>query len=560
MPDEHECMALGRTNAMKADKSGKPLKFLPNQVRLWVAERIARCVNSQLREFTLVEEPSVIPRVARSGQSFEGAGQYYLHDKVDGQQRLSTSAKNDFKAVGDYALHDKVNRQTAYRVGFTSMLNMQADSPEEAIGQMTASYDRFREREKNKRGRKLTKPVYVYSLSWAPDQTPDQAEMMAAAQSSLKALRLEGLQTLIVQHTDEPHPHIHVIVNRIELDGSRARNIAFDQLRFSRWAEQYERDNGGIRCEQRVRNNELRRKGVMVKDTSSLSRAHYTAREANDQEQLRIWRDQQEAFRKATQASQRTQLWTRQDRERMALEAKTQARIADKREAAKEKFRPQWRELYKQQGTQARIVDKVNKGGIFERACFVFANRAFLEKAGKLRVRDLAWLCVSKKALRKRVEAVHRGERKALSQWEKKLSDGAVRVVWQTHAVEFRELRARQQLERDVQAYTLKCERENAMRAVEQTARARAPAKAEPPPQEEPVHETIPARPELGPGTSIDVPEIKSLLSDSPGIKNAFANAAKPDAAPDPVADLEKRMARFKRAHPNRDFGRKRRP
>ncbi len=84
---------------------------------------------------------------------------------------------------------------------------------------------------------------------------------MGAARSSITALRLEGLQTLIVQHhrrappaypcDREPH--------RAE-DGSRARNIAFDQLRFSRWAEQYERDHGGIRCEQRVRNNEFRRR------------------------------------------------------------------------------------------------------------------------------------------------------------------------------------------------------------------------------------------------------------------------------------------------------------
>src|SRR6185369_1199739 len=107
-----------------------------------------------------------------------------------------------------------------------------------------------------------------------------------------------GLQTLIVQHTDEPHPHVHVIVNRIEPDGSRARNIAFDQLRFSRWAEQYERDHGVIRCEQRVENNALRSKGVPVKDTVSLSRSEYEAREKAQRDAEKQWRKEQAEFLK----------------------------------------------------------------------------------------------------------------------------------------------------------------------------------------------------------------------------------------------------------------------
>lgn len=499
----------------------------------------------------------MIPRVAGSGQSFEGAGQYYLHDKLDGQQRLSTDPKHAFNAVGDYALHDKASRQTAYRVGFTAMLNMQAETAQEAIGQMTASYDRYREKEKNKRGRKLAKPVYVYSLSWAPDQTPDQGEMMSAAHSSLKALRLEGLQTLIVQHTDEPHPHIHIIVNRVELDGSHARNIAYDQLRFSRWAEQYERDHGGIRCEQRVRNNELRRKGVMVTDTVSLTRAEYVARERAQKEQMRTWQREQEAFQKATHQVSRDQLWAKQSAERSALEAKTSSRIAHDREVAKQKFQPEWRKLYKEQALQTRIVREVNKRGIFDRACFVFANRSFLEKAGKLRLRDIARLCLSGKALSKRVDTVHRGERKALGQWEQKLSEGAVRIAWREHAQEFQIMRTRQQLERDGLSYVQKAERQNAAVARQAAERPQAQPQPEPQTNAQPVSQ---AAPELGPGTSMAVPEVNNLLNDGPAMKQAFEQASKePVRGADPVADMEKRMAAFKRAHPNRDFGRYRR-
>lgn len=495
----------------------------------------------------------MIPKVAQSGQSFAGAGQYYLHDKADGQERLSPSAKDDFKAVGNYALHDKADRRTAYRVGFTTMLNMQADTPHEAIDQMSASFDRYREREKNKRGRKLTKPVYVYSLSWAPDQTPDQTEMLSAAHSSLKALRLEGLQTLIVQHTDEPQPHIHVIVNRIELDGSRARNIAFDQLRFSRWAEQYERDHGGIRCEQRVRNNELRRQGIMVKDTKSLTRTQYTAREANEQKEIRAWRQQQNESSKAT--DQFDKLYAKHASERRTLDAKTENRIASDRAAAAEKFRPRWRVLYRHQAEQMRMVVKANKGGLFERACFVFANRDFLQKAGKLRARDMAWLALSPKALRKRVDTIHRGERAALSQWERKLSDGAARIALREHAQDLQILRSRQQLEMDVLAYSQKVERENAARARAEAERVRAQSSVVLQPPEPSVNL---APPQLSEGASIKAKDIEPLLRDGPELKQAFSNAAVPTQTPDPVADMERRMAAFKQANPKRDFGRHR--
>jgi hypothetical protein len=488
----------------------------------------------------------MIPRVAGSGQSFQGAGVYYLNDKQDaGQERLG-DAKRAFDKVGDYALHDKNSQRTAYRVGFTEILNMEAETSGQAIDQMTASYDRYRAKEANKRGRKLTKPVYVYSLAWAPDQNPTQDEMMSAAKSSITALRLEGLQTLIVQHTDEPHPHIHVIVNRIEQDGSRARNIAFDQLRFSKWAEQYERDHGGIRCEQRVKNNELRAQGVMTRDTVSLTRAEYTAKERAEERARETWRKEQEAFRKEGHSSDRAALWAKQFGEREALEAKTKARVTADRTTARTKFQPQWRALYQRQAVQSRMVAAANRGGILERACFVFANRDFLAKAGALRIRDIARLCLSGKALAGRVERIHRGERTALGTWERKLSDGAAHVAWREHMQDFRIMRSRQRLERDGLAYTQKAETSNARAREEFQTRAPEPASA-------------PAvqRPELREGEALAPHEVGKLLSDGPALRDSFSNAAA-GKTPDRADDIIRRMEEFKRRNPKHDFGRRR--
>ena len=480
----------------------------------------------------------MIPKVARGSQSFDDAGLYYLRDK----------AKNDFAAVGGYVLHDKQGRQTAYRVGFTTTLNMEAQHPWDAIGQMTASYDRYREKEAHKRGRKLTKPVFVYSLAWAPDQNPSQADMMDAARTSLKALRLEGLQTLIIQHTDEPQPHIHVMVNRIELDGSRARNIAYDQLRLSRWAEQYERDHGGIRCEQRVTNNDIRRQGIMVKDTISLTRAEYTARERAQKAAVENWRKEQDAFLKESQRYQREGLWQRHVQERNGLEAATHARVAADREASKAKFQPQWRALYRQQDIQKRILTQAIKGGIFDRACFVFSNRDFLSKAGPLRLRDLARLCLSSKALKARVERVHTGERAALAKWERKLSDTAVGIAWREHAEAFSVMRSRQQLERDGLVYVQQAERDNYAPQPEPIAPAPEPQQAAP-------------APELIPGENFAVNDLGSLLTDgqtAQGDFNAAAHAVPPKRRETPE-EFKERLRDYKRRHPNRDFGRKRR-
>src|SRR5713101_7311188 len=63
--------------------------------------------------------------------------------------------------------------------------------------------------------RKLTKPVFAYSIAWHPGERPTKAEQLETARSSLEAQGLEEHQALILCHTDEPQAHVHVIVNRV---------------------------------------------------------------------------------------------------------------------------------------------------------------------------------------------------------------------------------------------------------------------------------------------------------------------------------------------------------
>lgn len=505
----------------------------------------------------------MIPRVAGSGQSFDGAGLYYLHDKRKDQNRLSTDADR----LGDYTLHDKADRQTSFRVGFTEILNMAAETPAQAIAQMTASFERYKERERNKRGRKLLKPVYAYSLAWAFDQTPDRDEMMAAALSSLKALGLENLQTLIVQHTDEPQPHVHVIVNRIELHGQSARNIYRDHLTLSKWAEQYERDHGGILCEQRVINNEARRKGQFVRDTVSLTPAEYAARERLRKEDERprhlnaFW-----AHQNMLESGGRPYaLLSKHIAERRAFQDAEEARIAADREAARAKFAPEWARLYRQQAVQQRILEAANKGGIFERACFVMSNRDFLKKGGRLGIREIARFAFSSRALTRRVQRVHTLERAELSAWQRRLADGAERVARQDFREELVKLRTRQQLETDGLNHQLRTEFENS-RLVQQQPRAglsRPPPGRELPPApplepQPPSGPQPPAGPTLQPGQALLPFEVEKHLEATTQVREGFQHAVEAPPKLSRSDEIRKRMEEYRRKYPNRDFERTR--
>ncbi|MDH3662874.1 MAG: relaxase/mobilization nuclease domain-containing protein, partial [Alphaproteobacteria bacterium] len=174
----------------------------------------------------------MVPNVTKGGASFKGAAAYYLHDK---------------------------EAETAERVAWTETVNLITSDPEKATG------------------RKLEKPVYVYSLSWHPDEQPDKATMVEAAKESLKALGVEDRQALIVCHNDEPHPHVHVIINRVSMEDGRAANMRGDHLKLSRWAESWEERHGKIWCETRVQNNDRREQGEFVRGSNNVPRSVFEA-------------------------------------------------------------------------------------------------------------------------------------------------------------------------------------------------------------------------------------------------------------------------------------------
>lgn len=185
----------------------------------------------------------MIPRIGQRGHSFKGAGRYFLHDK---------------------------KAETKDRVVWTHTHNVPTEDPELAMKWM-AHTAMNRNRLKQEAGVPNTgrkgneKPVYHFSLAWQPEQEPQQKHMMELAFDALELLGLKDHEAVFVAHNDTAHPHVHVITNLVNPQNGKTTRPQNDRLRFSTWAEAYEKEHGKIYCEERVINNERRRKGEKVK-------------------------------------------------------------------------------------------------------------------------------------------------------------------------------------------------------------------------------------------------------------------------------------------------------
>lgn len=164
--------------------------------------------------------------------------------------RATKGRGTSFKGALTYVLHDK-GASTNERVGSVECRNLATDDPHRAWREMKALCDAADDLKKRSgikaTGRKLTKPVYAFSLNWHEADNPDPEHMRETAADALRALGMEDLQAVIVEHTDTPHKHVHVIVNLVDPDTGRTRSVSNDEHKLDRWADDYEQSRGVIR-------------------------------------------------------------------------------------------------------------------------------------------------------------------------------------------------------------------------------------------------------------------------------------------------------------------------
>ena len=206
----------------------------------------------------------MIATVHTGGTSFKGVVDYCLSEG---------RAREDEREERDQEL-DKAGRgeDKAGRVAWSETRNVAAEDPRQAARVMAATASRSEELKQlagvKAGGRALEKPVCHYSLSWGKDEKPSLKEMGQAVTESLEKMGLSDRQAVMIAHRDTEHPHVHVVVNRVSVEDGRAAKLGNSYLKLSRWAEGYEREQGRIRCPQRVENNAGRDRGEWVRCAS----------------------------------------------------------------------------------------------------------------------------------------------------------------------------------------------------------------------------------------------------------------------------------------------------
>ena len=278
-----------------------------------------------------------------------------------------SSPGRSFGGVADYCLHDPRMPgeahppESAERVEWTETRNLATSEGERAARIMAATAEASPDLKHlaggAATGRKLEKPVCHYSLSWAKDEKPDRQEMRRAAQESLKALGMERHQALVVSHRDG-QPHVHVIANRVDPESGKAAGLSRSKLKLSKWAEEYERGQGKIRCPQRERNNARRGQGKRVQDRVSRPTGRQRRERMNPQ------REQREAIPAGWDG------WGGPERERVAwqrAEERTHwARFEQERGKAlgelEKRSKREWSALYGRQERQRERLGKDCRG------------------------------------------------------------------------------------------------------------------------------------------------------------------------------------------------------
>lgn len=197
----------------------------------------------------------MIPQVAKRGTSFMGAGLYYLHDKrLDGE----------------------TSRSTSERVDWTQTRNIMSDNPDFALRLMAATAmdkDRLKEQAGiSSAGRKSKGEVYAYSIAWHPDEQGKitKADMLMAADQSLKALGAQDHQALLVAHNDADHPHVHIILNMVNPANGKNLTVSNDRKKLHKWSNDYRKERGEEKkyCPNKAKKFEAiekRRQGEKVK-------------------------------------------------------------------------------------------------------------------------------------------------------------------------------------------------------------------------------------------------------------------------------------------------------
>jgi hypothetical protein len=270
----------------------------------------------------------MIPKIHAKGTSFKGAAAYLLHDK---------------------------DAATSGRVGWVEMVNITTKNPETAWRVMAATAmaaARLKtEAGIKKSGRSSKDAVLHLTLAWSPEQKPDRKEMSDLARRAIEALKAGDRQAMIVCHTDEKHPHVHILLNRVSPTDGRLLSSSKEKLALSALALAYEQETGQVLCKERETNAAKRQQGEYVRAEKDIPRPEFEAlREAQKEVEKEI---------PAAAAKANPEIAAQ-------IRATMRQQLREKLANLKESLRPQWQALYQRQQAET-LKAQVQKASFIER-------------------------------------------------------------------------------------------------------------------------------------------------------------------------------------------------
>jgi Ti-type conjugative transfer relaxase TraA len=179
----------------------------------------------------------------KTGKSVTGAVRYVLgpgHNPDTGQFRA--------KAADDSSRVDWIGG-TGF--GFDIRTEAQAD-----LARRVMEFDALNQASKT---RKCEKDCVHIVLAWERGETPTREEMEDACRSHLKAQGMGNAKAIFVAHNDEDYFHVHIVASKLNPANGYAYDLAGSFRKASLWAEEYEREHGGVVNLRRQDANELRR-------------------------------------------------------------------------------------------------------------------------------------------------------------------------------------------------------------------------------------------------------------------------------------------------------------
>ncbi len=404
----------------------------------------------------------MIPRLAREGKSFKGAGVYYLHDK---------GAKTSDRVAFTHALNTaKQDAQGA--LNEMAFVAMHQDELKRAHYRLENPHDPDC-RDMRKTGRKVKNSVLHYSLSWHPSEKPTREHMIEAAQSSLRKLGLEEHQCLLVAHNDEPHPHIHLIVNKIHPETGKVAALKYTKDKLQAWAKAYEEEHDKIWCDARYEE----RPKVAFANAHNDNRVERKRKKGGSQADYYRWKRLEKDHNWELDKEARASLWRDQQQIRKRLFKLRDEDLAAAKDRVREEMRPHWANHYRRECSERRLFEHNTRTAIKRLQYFVRNGKDCVRFEGGWL--SAAWMAITQpQLLRQRFESKLKQRRDGLAAEHGRRAKEAVREVYDKHRARMDELKATQAKQRAAQREEQRVAREERASTAPERYREEKVAKA----------------------------------------------------------------------------------